>query len=301
MSYSPYDPQYSTVIYNSLYLLGWTIQYWDYLLTFDDEIRYIWQPTKSKGQYWFYLNRYIPFFGNLAVIVCNFSPLSPKVEVRKRSHDIKRCSRMIPSSFTGFTLFHQVLIIAIQIIVAVILGLRTYALYNCSKILLTAIIVLWAGCLATVAWSVSPHEGGAVSRQTGFRLAAAWESLLVYDLFIFVLTLFKSRKRLGGNNLVSLMLRDGAIYSGVILAANTSNVITYYVGSPYLKGCLATFSSSVSLTMMNRLILNLRKNTDDVQISILSGSLQFEHEHDNNHSLDSGEGDWRVGSTVEDE
>ncbi|KDR67438.1 hypothetical protein GALMADRAFT_147210 [Galerina marginata CBS 339.88] len=335
MSYSPHGPQYSTVIYNALYLLGWTIQYWDYLLTFDDEIRYIWQPTGSKGQYWFYLNRYIPFFGNLAVIICNFSPLSPK-----RYSTLSWHKTMLKKDSIQFYGLH---IISPSVI-------NCYSGHRCCKILLAAIIVLWVGCLAPIAvrraalrgelsllslvvkWSVSPHEGGALSSQTGFRLVAAWEASLVYDLVIFVLTLLKSRKRLGGNNLVSLMLRDVGLNSTplaiqeryilgeatnicikllplavnlflilrVILVANASNVITYYVGGPYLKGCLATFSSSVSLTMMNRLILNLRKNTDDVQISILSGSLQFEHEQDNNHTLDSGEGDRRVGSMVED-
>jgi hypothetical protein len=29
--------------------------------------------------------------------------------------------------------------------------------------------------------------------------------------------------------------------------------------------------------MMNRLILNLRKNAEDIEASILSGSLQFQH------------------------
>lgn len=252
-----YDPQDTVFIYNVLFLVGWTIQYWDYSLTIGDEVRYIWQRTNSKGKHWFYVNRYLPFFGNITIIVCSFYPFTTK-------------------SFWGFTVYHQVLLTAIQVIVALVLGLRTYALYNCSKIVLAGLVIVSCGCLATVAWSVTPHNGP-VHRDTGIRLAAAWESLLVYDFVIFVLTMFKSRMALGSNNFVRLMLRDGAVYSGVMLVANAANVSTYYLGGPHLKGFLSTFSSGISLTMMNRLILNLRKNTEDVEASILSGSLHFQH------------------------
>ncbi|KAG7086843.1 hypothetical protein E1B28_002764 [Marasmius oreades] len=72
------------------------------------------------------------------------------------------------------------------------------------------------------------------------RLAAAWEALFVYDTILFVLTLHKTwreRPRRRGIvmtegrvylPLLSLILRDGAIYYAVMALANLVNILTFY-------------------------------------------------------------------------
>ncbi|PIL27660.1 hypothetical protein GSI_10812 [Ganoderma sinense ZZ0214-1] len=95
-------------------------------------------------------------------------------------------------------------------------------------------------------------------------IAVAWESLFLFDCTIFSLTLFKTlreRRRnpvtSGRRDIVSLVMRDGALYFAVMASANLANTITFYVLEPLLRGCLSTAASSISITMMSRLMLNL--------------------------------------------
>lgn len=43
------------------------------------EIDYVWRRKKSNSSYYFFLNRYFSFFGNLAVSVLGFTNLSTQV------------------------------------------------------------------------------------------------------------------------------------------------------------------------------------------------------------------------------
>ncbi|KAF8997738.1 hypothetical protein BDQ17DRAFT_1411320 [Cyathus striatus] len=69
--------------------------------------------------------------------------------------------------------------------------------------------------------------------------------------------------------LLSLVLRDGkvfyimlTIFDSAIALANLSNILTFYLCGPFLRGALSTFASSISVTMMSRIMLNLHQNAD---------------------------------------
>jgi hypothetical protein len=91
----------------------------------------------------------------------------------------------------------------------------------------------------------------ALSDKTGIHIAVAWEALFVYDSLVLVLTLLKTynaRHRhnftsTGRTNIVSLVLRDGAIYYAVMATANLANLLTFYLADALLKGCLSSFAS----------------------------------------------------------
>ncbi|TFK31907.1 hypothetical protein BDQ12DRAFT_566085, partial [Crucibulum laeve] len=99
--------------------------------------------------------------------------------------------------------------------------------------------------------------------------AGAWEALFVYDSIIFGLTIFKTwqtrrEHTVTGINipLASLILRDGKyLFSAkhVMALANLANILTFYLCGPFLRGGLSTFASSISVTMMSRLMLNLHE------------------------------------------
>jgi hypothetical protein len=59
--------------------------YYDHLITIGNEISYIWSRRKTASAYWFFLNRYFAFFGNLAVTVFAWYPLSPEVRTNIKS------------------------------------------------------------------------------------------------------------------------------------------------------------------------------------------------------------------------
>ncbi|KAI0937555.1 hypothetical protein AcW1_001597 [Taiwanofungus camphoratus] len=49
------------------------------------------------------------------------------------------------------------------------------------------------------------------------------------------------------------------MYFAVMASVNLANTLTFYVLQPLLRGVLSTLASSVSVTMMSRLMLNLHE------------------------------------------
>ncbi|THU77466.1 hypothetical protein K435DRAFT_812416 [Dendrothele bispora CBS 962.96] len=56
-------------------LASFVILYYDYSLTFRDEVEYFWKrPNRSLVAALFYLSRYLPLFGNVPILVFRFWP-----------------------------------------------------------------------------------------------------------------------------------------------------------------------------------------------------------------------------------
>ncbi|KAI0726586.1 hypothetical protein C8Q72DRAFT_845211 [Fomitopsis betulina] len=254
----PNDPQaerYQVFLHNYLHLVGITIFYFDYALTFGVEYTRIWKQPATRSNYLFFLNRYLTLFGDVAVNVGNFYSFKTT----------QSCSQ--------YAFYRQALLIVAQVLVCFILYLRTSALYNRGQPISGIILAigLSLGGLAifavigqhsTISLSGGCHTG--ISRATAVRLAVAWESLFVFDCMIFSLTMYKTwkhRQPLRNNrlDLITMMSRDGALYFAVMACANLSNTLTFYLLQPLLRGVLSTFASSVSVTMMSRLMLNLHE------------------------------------------
>ncbi|KAF8157131.1 hypothetical protein B0H34DRAFT_712330 [Crassisporium funariophilum] len=186
---------------------------------------------------------------------------------------------------------HQYLAIAIQLVVACkssnlcrndplrcslvgMLIMRTYALYERSRKVLALYIGVSAVAVAVGCWAVlggktthKPQDtsvpigcGVSLTHYQAIRLGAAWGGMLVFDFLVFAMTLYKSLTlpRTAGTNLLSVLFRDGAIYFGVMMAANLGNILTFMYGGPYTRGVATTFTNIISSVMISRLMLNLR-------------------------------------------
>ncbi|KAJ7090991.1 hypothetical protein C8R44DRAFT_891688 [Mycena epipterygia] len=160
----------------------------------------------------------------------------------------------------------------------VMMILRTYALYNRSKRLLWTLVVIGAILTGVTVWNTQGQDTSTltalpgchphIAPVTAFHFAAAWGALFVFDIIIFVLTVYNgwlAARRLGPTGPMSLhmlIIRDGALYFAVMVLANLVNILTFIIDLPVLPGSLAPFASSISITMMARLMLNLHEHAD---------------------------------------
>ncbi|KAF8874531.1 hypothetical protein BD779DRAFT_250608 [Infundibulicybe gibba] len=160
------------------------------------------------------------------------------------------------------------------------MSLRVYALYGRSSRALWCMIIVGTATFSVACWALFAGQATTVSKQTSGchiglsydtskRLATAWEALFVYDSMIFALTLVKTwwvgrniKIRTRQPSLITLLLRDGAIYFAVMALSNLANILTFYFCGPFLRGGLSTFSSSISVTMVSRLMLNLHETAN---------------------------------------
>jgi len=195
-----------------------------------------------------------------------------------------------------YLVFRQLFLILNQILISVLLTLRVYALYECCPRILMYLLGIGVILVILPGWALFsefnvPAETTARGCHVGlpntiaFRLAGAWEALFVYDSLIFSLTIYKAWKvrqdyAVTGVDipLISLILRDGAIYFSVMAICNFSNILTFYLCAPFLRGSLSTFANSMSVTLMSRLILNLHQTADAELLTTQATSTNMDYD-----------------------
>lgn len=78
------------------------ILYYDYLLTFGDEVRFFWRRKKTNCfTILFFLNRYVQLVGNVGIAMQEFSDVSEKVSTTA-SVNLRSCSCGISALSTIF-------------------------------------------------------------------------------------------------------------------------------------------------------------------------------------------------------
>ncbi|KAF7318665.1 hypothetical protein HMN09_00378200 [Mycena chlorophos] len=284
-------------IYRELFLAALVILVYDHFLVFDDELRLIWRRgrlTPSTG--WYLLVRCTSLLCSAVAGVFYFADMDRETCVYCRSaracvsltDDIKMredgASAGMVACLPG---------------VFVTLFLRVFAMYNRSIWVLAPIQTVATLNLALGLWTIvkyghprmlsAPRELGitgchtAIPRATGWRLGGTWIAQMFSDTIVFGLTVFRAWKdqtviKLVPGSLISRMARDGAIYFGIIVLANLANVLTCFLGDILIAGLLSWWTTSLSVTLICRLILSLqgmaevvRADTDDLDETELEG------------------------------
>jgi len=274
MSSSPADemPVRGLTLYRYVLLSAFTILMHEHCLTFILEVERFWRRRKATWvAFFFFLNRYFVPLGFVPVLLQGFWYLnSPNKEMI--------CDAL--------RLYHHLYVLVVQIVVSAMLIIRTYALYERSRRILALTTSLILAVTGFACWSIFSRKkedvveyfntkgcASTISQTEAKRYAQAWGGLLVFDTLIFALTVYKSLlslRRGRGSSLLTLMLRDGSMYFGVIVACNVANILTFLYGGPFTKGSGSTFVNNVSSAMITRLMLHMR----DPKLCEVSGSSQ---------------------------
>ncbi|KAF8198553.1 hypothetical protein BJ912DRAFT_1039409 [Pholiota molesta] len=265
-----------------------SIAVYEYCLTFVSEVERFWTggPLNCASGL-FYMNRYLVLFGHIPVMIEFFWATSNPAKIKELIRYTSQICQKLQS-------YHQFLAIAIQVIVASMLVMRMYALYERSRRVLALYLVV---CTIVVAiglsaiidlrcalavfllfsffsdWAVIGGKsqksrevllpvgcGAHLTHYQAIRLGAAWAGMLAFDSLVFGMTLYKSLTlaRTPGVDLLTILLRDGAVYFAVMMAANLGNILTFVFGGTFTRGVATTFCNVISSVMISRLMLNLR-------------------------------------------
>ncbi|KAJ7620347.1 hypothetical protein FB45DRAFT_1033027 [Roridomyces roridus] len=266
----------------SLFLSGIVIMAYDHILTLGPEIRHVWPTRRSFPSAWFLCLRYFSFCSNIVVALDTFVDFGPKLvptrfnsaDVRERIHSLVvpltnyRCS--VLDILVGF------LILAQEIMIAVTICLRIYAMYALSKrlvVFMACAVMITVGVSAYAivptgkAPTVSVHAPGCYvpdSRVQELHLIGAWGAQLGGDVIAISLILYRAYTHGQGTTAVpgslwGVLIRDGILYFVQVLIslANVANILVFYFGDIYTSTSLTWFTSAISATMMLRLMINL--------------------------------------------
>ncbi|KAJ7098969.1 hypothetical protein C8R44DRAFT_988742 [Mycena epipterygia] len=237
----------------SCFLAALVVVLYDHLLTLSSEVTYIWTPRLKRSSAWFLLFRYTAFLSNLTMIAFFVGDLSPEV-----------CKRL--SATENYLLVLQ------EFFVESILALRVVAMYGFNRRVFASLSIAALITAGLGAWAIVGPETAiqttlpgchvATPKPQAIRVAAAWEAQFVCDVLILGLTLrraytYHRTVGLRSGSLLSITVRDGAVYFGMICLLNLANIGMLYIGDIITAGSLAWLASSISVTMVSRLTLNL--------------------------------------------
>ncbi|KAG1730352.1 hypothetical protein EDB19DRAFT_1912986 [Suillus lakei] len=258
-------------------LVANSILIYDHIATLPEEIAFIWRRPKTLSAMLFLVNRYVALVGNIFGLFGGFLLVSTKRFQTWFLNTYYFAQQRL--SCSNYILVVQVLLVSQQVFICLILSLRTYALYGCSRRLLKwlAIIALasTAGGLAgsfgqdaNTATNSDCHE--TYTTATAVRHGMAWVAMFVYELLIFVLTVFRTCKTRGlprlslisRRDILDIMFQDGVLYFAAMTLVNLPNILTYFSGPGLTRGSLSTITSCMSVTLISRLMLNLHGSID---------------------------------------
>ncbi|KAJ7669122.1 hypothetical protein B0H17DRAFT_1335763 [Mycena rosella] len=260
-------------------LVGLTWILHDYFITVEDEIRHIWPQRRSFSKFMFFWIRYY----SIALLL--FDVIQIHVFARPGITSNNLCVAMD-------TIIRVVGAVSLWS-VEIIMQLRVWALYDCSKRVAAINFVLFAGSIAGFMWilifnhsrraSVIAnviHLGlpGCPSVHSGIEWAQ-WVPATIYEGILFGFALLKtfqttivSLRRDSTLSLYSILLRDNILYFFGIAALLVFNnlMVVSVTHIPWFS--YGPFHAAVGI-MTSRMLVNLRKATLEDGISISLGSL----------------------------
>ncbi|KDR67516.1 hypothetical protein GALMADRAFT_161557 [Galerina marginata CBS 339.88] len=252
-----------TVRTNYVGFASFAVLIWDHIDTFSDEVDLIWRG-KRKGLfiYLFLFNRY---FTPLGFVVNLYAYLSPtwtfeRCQCTLLSDAFKlthfRCARFV--RYEGCTV-----VIAVEV-VGLMMLLRINALYPHQKWItksLGALLIFETAFNSDLACSMvfDPSISGAAS-------ASAWVPLL-YDTIIFGLTLYRTVppiRREEASYIIKRLLEDGLLYYSVIFSVTFVLTFMIVAAPPGTKNIVAQMEQLITVAMMSRITLNLKKAGEEM-------------------------------------
>ncbi|KAA1473152.1 hypothetical protein DENSPDRAFT_881815 [Dentipellis sp. KUC8613] len=254
-------------------LLSLVILYYDFVLTLAQEIELYWPSQHPLG--WassiFLVNRYLTVLGHFPIVAELFLTYKQAGAVDLWNSSFASAGQ----TCIAIQGYHNYYIVILQLLVAALCFLRIYALYDRNVGVIWFFASLGIGAFALGTWSnLAAGKKSSASglphilpidiigchsltpREVGKQLAIAWTGVLVIDCSVFFMTLYRASRIQMQGRLLHILVRDGAI---ALFLTNLSNVLLFLLGPPASKGTLAIFTNVLSATLINRLMLNLRK------------------------------------------
>ncbi|KAJ3558187.1 hypothetical protein NM688_g1076 [Phlebia brevispora] len=259
---------WQTNVHNCLELVGVVILYYDHAVTIGSEYHLVWKQAQCVSRVLFLANRYFSFFTAITVVVGNLIPFISLESVRGGSIFLyDRVSRLNVSLAAPNSLFTVKLF-------------WVYGLYSRARwvLVLFTMVGIAAAIISLFALTGQKTDvvvqGGchtALTQSSAIRIAASWETLFVFDILVFTLTVAKTaqmrRNQLStkADDLVTLVFRDGkfcifrvsiatggvckakyraeifGIDDSVLACVNAANICTFYflpvrISSPVQAG-----------------------------------------------------------------
>jgi len=230
---------------------------YDYVLTFGEEVEFIWKQKISVGSILFLFNRYMPMI-DLVIAMNSYT-----------NRAIQQDKFCLP--WVRIDVWITVLCVGI---IDVLLLLRTWALWGRSRTILICLSVLLVACILAASgtslyYSLTVVEFPSLNniRSCLYTIPniniiyGSYVSSILFDSTVMILTLIKAvpaRQPNGLTPLITQLLKDGVQYFVIIFLTAIVNMIMVNLAPPAPSATLSILYLVMASTLGCRLILNLR-------------------------------------------
>ncbi|KAF7776837.1 hypothetical protein Agabi119p4_5230 [Agaricus bisporus var. burnettii] len=247
---------------NYVHLSGFIIVYFDWLLTFDSEIRLIWNMEGTQMKALYLLTRYLPLVYFPLSLHYRFSTGFPE----------SKCNAIYQAVGAMFTIG--------AICVALIVTIRTWAVWGKAKYMTYLLFGTYtvASALIIILYRLSLEytthpvfEGlalGCNPKIETYYLPAAFVVEVVYDTAILLLMLIRgaSHFRQGINSRLSrIVYSDGILFYVYISIISIANFSLLFSRGDY-KTFLFMFQGGARSVLACRIVLRIRVQYDKLQV-----------------------------------
>jgi len=253
---------------NYIGIAGLVILLYDHLITFDDEVKYVWCSNKKPMIWLFLINRYL-------------TPLAFGVNINAYTS-----SAWSDAACGRFVVYEGIMGFVGVAIASLMMAFRVVAVYYGNRYVLALISFLYLAMVGINAWLLTTtgpviHPGihgcsmlfGQGNHHIGGWVSATAWTPLIYDTTVVILIVLRTqyivRAKIAGK-VVTVLIRDGLLYFSVIVVVNLVLAVMIVRAADGIKNICAQFQLLMTVTMMSRITLNLRKNMD---VSISANSI----------------------------
>lgn len=232
---------------------------YDIIISFGDEVEYIWKKQWTMAKVLYIFARYLPFAFQMALLALNVDGTTGLFWAKA---DCKQ-----------WTIVQAVILQVIITVVDIILMARVYALFERNRKLLIAMIVGYAAEIAYMSYVLSFVAPRLSFNDECFVIASPslftyyWVVSLAYETILFLLTLWKFAAAVksgwGERPIMRQFVRDGTWAYTLIFVTMLINSMFYKFIHSAVAGICFTWLLSVLSFSGSRLILNPRKRYEE--------------------------------------
>jgi len=239
-------------------LAGFTVLVWDHLITFADEVEYVWKGKKGIAVYLFFLNRY---FIPLSFVVNLWAYFRTTWSLESCRHFVRYGGSM---TMIGISIVDLMMFMRIRALYARMLSIQALVLtifltfFGINAYLLTYGVPVHHPAFPLVD-SCTMIFDPKVTR--AFASSTAWLPL-IYDTVVVSLTVYRTACSVLSKNtseMLRVLLREGLLYYSVICTISLILTVMLLHADQSVRNITVQLHLLLTVAMMSRITLHLKR------------------------------------------
>ncbi|KLO08757.1 hypothetical protein SCHPADRAFT_1000715 [Schizopora paradoxa] len=246
MLYTPAQNAAIDYAFHSALCSTFAVLAYEYLLTFQEEVRYIWNRRVNLAKLVFIMNRYVPLANSIYQVYFF-------VLIEANIADQSLCKRDFKALLT-LTCFGFVS-------AASVLSIRAYAVWPSAKLVRGLVLTMYTASVSASAYTMWIYVSGTIIPPS---LASGCEVLITNNrIWIAILVLALSDAvRYNRSSLLVVMSKDGIGYYACVVAISIANILVLLIAEPVIRDVAVSTQAAFQNILCIRLLLHLHVVND---------------------------------------